>query len=137
MFEKQFKEFFSKRQRLRLKAGALALAFAGLTLLPWVHVITVNAHDGHGCCHHNHHTPSELPGNPHLPVYTALNTYLTETCWICSSLSSLLHSTVSPATPTLVNLLHTFVDVAPAPHTPMLAPIIFPASRSQAPPALI
>ena len=120
----------SKRRRLRLKAGALALVFAFFSLLPWFHVMTPGSHDGHGGCHH---AASESPTGD-ASVLVADVADASDTCWVCDSLASLLHPNVLADAPALIRpSLSTQYD-ARAPHAPAISQI-YPASRSQAPPA--
>jgi hypothetical protein len=119
-----------KRWRLRLKAGALALVFAVLTLLPWAHVMTLVAHDGHGCCHH---AASESPSGD-APALAAAVSDSPDACWVCDSLTSLHHPGVLADAPAFIQPTLFSAYVARAPHAPVFNPI-YPASRSQAPPA--
>ena len=120
----------SKRWRLRLQAGALALSFAFLSLLPWFHVMTLGSHGGHGCCHH---AASEPPSGD-VPALVADLADSPAACWVCDSLASLFHANVLTDVPALVHPSHFSVYLAHAPHAPVLNHI-YPASRSQAPPA--
>jgi hypothetical protein len=119
-----------KRWRLRLKAGALALSFAFLSLLPWVHVMTLGTHDGHGCCHH---AASESPTGG-IPALVADLAFSSDACWVCDSLASLHHSNALTDAQTLIRPSLSSIYDARAPHEPVLNHI-YPASRSQAPPA--
>lgn len=120
----------SKRWRLRLKAGALAFAFSFLSLLPWAHVLTLDARHGHGCCHHG----SAEPTADGAPAAIAEVAATPDACWVCGSLASLLHSTVLSDAQALVRAAPSSDYAARAPHAPSVSHID-PASRSQAPPA--
>jgi len=88
------KQSLSKRWRLRLKAGALVLIFAFLSLLPWVHVMIPGLHGGHGGCHH---AASESPTGD-APALVADLAGAADTCWVCTSLPSLLsHADAQPS----------------------------------------
>jgi len=128
----RFKAGLSKHWRLRLKAGALALFFAFLSLLPWAHVITLGSHSGHGCCHH---ATSETPAGdaPSMVPEVAASP---DSCWVCDSLASLFHPNVQADSPAVAVPSLSSEYVARAPHAPLIAHI-YPASRSQAPPARI
>ncbi len=124
-----FKAGLSKRWRLRLKAGALALVFAFLTLLPWAHVIALGGHGGHACCHHD---VSELPAGD-APSLASSAAAVCDSCWVCDSLASLHHPTVLADRPSLAQAFFSSAFFA----RPLRAPShlnIYPASRSQAPP---
>ena len=120
----------SLRWRLRLKAGTLAFAFSFLSLLPWVHVLTLDARHGHGCCHH---TAAEPPAGG-TPAAIAEVAAPTDACWVCGSLASLLHPNVLADAQALVPAALSSAYAARAPHAPSISHI-YPASRSQAPPA--
>ncbi|HNX35218.1 MAG TPA: hypothetical protein PKM57_11360 [Kiritimatiellia bacterium] len=121
-----------KRWRLRLKAGALALAFAFFSVLPWLHVITLDdTHAGHGCCHQ---AASAVPVG-HLPVMDQEKANASDTCWICQSLVSLLQHNEPTVSPAFIGPSPSSSYMARAPHAPVIVQI-YPASRSQAPPAL-
>mgnify|MGYP001769580976 CR=1 FL=1 len=126
----RFKAGLPKRWRLRLKAGALALSFAFLSLLPWLHVMTLGSHGGHGCCHHD----ASKPSTGDVPALASAVTDASAACWVCDSLASLFHANVLTDVPALVHPSHFSVYLAHAPHAPVLNHI-YPASRSQAPPA--
>ena len=125
-----FKAGLPKRWRLRLKAGALALYFAFLSLLPWFHVMTLGSHGGHGCCHH----AASEPTAGDAPALASAVADAPDACWVCDSLASLFHANVLTDVPALVHPSHFSVYLAHAPHAPVLNHI-YPASRSQAPPA--
>ena len=120
----------SDRRRLRLKAGALALSFAFLSLLPWFHVLTPDAQHGHACCHH---AAAEPPAGD-APAMDLQRADASGTCWVCQSLASLLQHHERTDVPAFVWLSSSSPYVARAPHAPTLIHI-YPASRSQAPPA--
>ena len=119
-----------KRWCLRLKAGALALSFAFLSLLPWFHVMTLGSHGGHGCCHHD----ASEPSTGDAPALASAVADAPDACWVCDSLTSLLHSNVLTDAQTLVPLTLSSIYDARVPHAPVISQI-YPASRSQAPPA--
>lgn len=119
-----------KRWHLRLKAGTLALSFAFLSLLPWFHVMTLGSHGGHGCCHHDASAPST--GNA--PALASAVADAPDACWVCDSLASLHHPNVLTDATALARLSFSSIYDARAPHAPVLNHI-YPASRSQAPPA--
>ena len=119
-----------KRWRLRLKAGTLALFFAFLSLLPWVHVMTLGSHGGRSCCHH---AASEPPTGD-APALASAVADAPDACWVCDSLTSLLHPNVLTDAPALARPSLCSIYDAHAPHAPVLNHI-YPASRSQAPPA--
>jgi len=131
MLKGRLHTLLSKRWRLRLKAGALALVFAVYALLPWFHVMTAGSdHAGHGCgCQ----VASEdaVRGAPAALAVQAADT--ADSCWVCQSLISLLqHNDRTDAAALIrVPLLSTYV--ARASHAPV-ALQIFPAHRAQAPP---
>jgi hypothetical protein len=125
-----FKAGLPKSWRLRLKAGALALSFAFLSLLPWAHVMTLGSHGGHTCCHHDDADPST--GDD--PALVADLTLSSEVCWVCDSLASLLHPNVLTDAQSLIRPTLFSIYFARAPHAPSISQI-YPASRSQAPPA--
>ena len=120
----------SKRWRLRLQAGALALSFAFLSLLPWFHVMTLGSHGVHGCCHH---AASEPPSGD-APALASDLADSPAACWVCDSLASLFHANVLTDVPALVHPSLSSIYLARAPQAPALNHI-YPASRSQAPPA--
>ncbi len=135
MFKERTKASLLRDWRLRLKAGALTLVFALLTLLPWAHMFTLDSHDGHRCCQHS---PSAISSTPHTPAdSSAFTSELPDSCWICNSLASLLHSNALRDAPPLITHFHSFAAVRHSPPALLLTPIIYPSSRSQAPPALI
>jgi len=122
----------SKRWRLRLKAGALALCFVFFALLPWLHILTVDTHAGHGCCHHA--APDAPPASPSPALTPETPDAAEDSCWVCESLASLLqHGEQSDATSAL-NAAPSPFYVARAPQAPVTLQI-YPSSRSQAPPA--
>ena len=125
-----FKTGLPTRWRLRLKAGALALSFAFLSLLPWFHVMTLGSHGGHGCCHHD----ASKPSTGDVPALASAVTDASAACWVCDSLASLLHPNVQADSPAVAVPSLSSEYVARAPHAPVLNHI-YPASRSQAPPA--
>ena len=125
-----FKAGLPKRWRLRLKAGALALSFVFLSLLPWLHVMTLGSHGGHGCCHHAASEPSAGDA----PALASAVADAPDACWVCDSLASLHHPTFLTDAQTLVRPSLSSIYDARAPHAPVLNHI-YPASRSQAPPA--
>lgn len=126
----RFKTGLSKRWRLRLKAGTLALFFAFLSLLPWDHVMTLGSHGGHGCCHA---AAADSPtGNA--PALVADDANAPDTCWMCDSLASLHHPTVLADLPAVVSTFFSSAYFARVPQAPAHLNI-YPASRSQAPPA--
>jgi len=130
MLKERVKEGISTRWRLRLKAGALALSFAFLSLLPWAHVMTLGWHGDHSCCHH---AASEPPtGNA--PALASAVTDASAACWVCDSLASLHHPNVLTDAQALIRPSLSTIYVARAPHAPVFNHI-YPASRSQAPPA--
>ena len=55
--------------RLRVKAGALALFFAFITLLPWVHAFTAGEDQDLACCHH------EAPATPESSALARLSPF--------------------------------------------------------------
>lgn len=122
----------SKRWRLRLKAGALALVFTSLSLLPWLHVLTLGAHSGHGCCHHA--TSGSSAGDAPALATTAMSA--SDTCWVCESLTSLLQHHERTDAPVISDPAPSSAFVARAPHAPVILQF-YPASRSQAPPARV
>ncbi len=130
MLKERIKEGLSKRWRLRLKAGALALSFAFLSLLPWLHVMTLGSHGGHGCCNR---AASEAPAG-NIPAMVADLAFSSDACWVCDSLASLLHPNVLADAQTLIRPSLSSIYDARAPHAPVINHI-YPASRSQAPPA--
>ena len=117
--------------RLRVKAGALALFFAFITLLPWVHAFTAGEDQNHSCCHH------EAPATPESSAVAFVSQEeAAPSCWICESLSSLLnHNTLDHLTAVVVSLPSSTYDRR-APQAPSLT-FIDPACRSQAPPSLV
>lgn len=129
MLKASIKESLPKRWRFRLKAGALALVFAFLTLLPWAHVITLGSHGGHACCHHD---VSELPAED-APSFASAASAACDSCWVCDSLASLHHPTVLAAPPSLAQAFFPSAFFARPPQAPAHLNI-YPASRSQAPP---
>jgi hypothetical protein len=125
-----FKAGLPKRWRLRLKAGALALSFVFLSLLPWAHVMTLGSQDGHGCCHH---AAAEAQAGD-IPALVSAVTDTSAACWVCDSLASLLHPNVLTDAQNLVRPSLSSIYDARATNAPMISQI-YPASRSQAPPA--
>jgi len=125
-----FKAGLSKRWRLRLKAGALALIFSAFFLLPWMHVLTLGSSVGHRCCHQDSST-SPITHSPAIAQEVADSP---DTCWVCQSLVSLLQHADSARDPLFVSDAPFSNFLARAPHAPGVAHI-YPASRSQAPPA--
>jgi len=123
---------FSKRWRLRLRAGALALAFAVYALLPWFHVMTAGTdHAGHGCCRQ---VTSEVPVRG-APVAIVVQTAdASDTCWVCRSLASLLQHNDRTAVAAVISFSPSSSYVARAPHAPFSLQI-YSANRAQAPPA--
>ena len=130
MLKERIIEGLSKSWRLRLKAGALALAFAFLSLLPWVHVMTLGSHGGHSC---GHHAASETPTGD-APALASAVTDASAACWVCESIATLHHPNVLTDAPALARPSLSSIFNARAPHAPVLNHI-YPASRSQAPPA--
>lgn len=125
-----FKAGLSKRWRLRLKAGTLALFFAFFSLLPWAHVLTLGAHGGHGCCH----AAAKDSPTGNAPTLVADDANAPDACWVCDSLASLLHHTVLADLPAVVSPFFSSAYFARVPQAPAHLNI-YPASRSQAPPA--
>ena len=125
-----FKAVLSKRWRLRLKAGALALFFAFLSLLPWAHVMTQGSHGGHGCCH----AAAEDSPTGNTPDMVADEANAPDACWVCDSLVSLHHPAVLADLPAVASTFFSSVYFAREPQAPAHLNI-YPASRSQAPPA--
>jgi hypothetical protein len=119
-----------KRWRLRLKAGALALSFVFLSLLPWFHVMTLGSHGGHVCGHHD----TSAPSTGDAPALASAVADAPDACWVCDSLASLLHPNVLADAQTLIRPSLSSIYDARAPHAPVISQI-YPASRSQAPPA--
>jgi len=126
----RFKRGRSKRSRLSLKATLLALFFSFLSLLPWAHVLTLGAHGGHRCCHA---TAAEMPTGD-TPEMTADDANAFDACWGCDSLASLHHPTVLAERPAVVPTFFSSAYFASVPPVPTHLNI-YPASRSQAPPA--
>lgn len=132
MLKERVKEGLSKRWRLRLTAGALALFFGAFSQLPWLHLLTLGSSAGHGCCHH----VSAAAPVSHAPVMASGAAEASDSCWVCQSLVSLLQhneptDSASLAGPSLFSSY-----AARAPQAQVIAQI-YPASRSQAPPARI
>ena len=125
-----FKAGLSKRWRLRLKAGTLALFFAFLSLLPWAHVLMLGSHGGHGCCH----AAAEDSPTGNAPDLVANDANASDVCWVCDSLASLHHPTILTELPAVVSTFFSSVYFACVPQAPAHLNI-YPASRSQAPPA--
>jgi hypothetical protein len=125
-----FKAGLPKRWRLRLKAGALALSFAFLTLLPWFHLMTLGSHGGHGCGHHD----TSAPSTGDAPALASAVADAPDACWVCDSIASLHHPNVLTDAQALIRPSLSSIYDARAPHAPVLNHI-YPASRSQAPPA--
>jgi hypothetical protein len=117
--------------RLRVKAGALALFFAFLTLLPWLHAFTAGQGQEHACCHHETTT---TPNPSSLAIVSA--TDAASDCWICEGLSSLLHHNMPDHSKAVVTTLPSTSYTCRAPQAPFLT-FIDPACRSQAPPSLV
>lgn len=117
--------------RLRLRAGALALLFAALSALPWLHVLTETGHADHVC-----RAPAgQTAPLGHTPVVTGVEAAAGDACWVCQSMLVLLqHSAASRVTLDLC-AAETAAFVAHAPQAPVFL-FINPATRSQAPPAL-
>ena len=130
MLKERTIEGLSKRWRLRLKAGALALLFAAFSLLPWMHVLTLGSSVGHRCCHQD---SSTSPVN-HSPAIAPEVADAPDTCWVCQSLVSLLQHADSARDTVFVSDASLTSFIARAPHAPSVAHI-YPACRSQAPPA--
>lgn len=126
----RFKAGLSKPWRLRLKAGTLALFFVFLSLLPWIHVMTLGPHGGHCCCH----AAAEDTPTGNAPALASAVADAPDDCWVCDSLASLHHPTVLTAPPNVVSAFFASAYFARALQTPAHLNI-FPASRSQAPPA--
>ena len=122
----------SKRWHLRLKAGALALCFVFFSLLPWLHILTVDTHPGHGCCHHD--APDTTPAGPSPALTPEMPDAAEGSCWVCESLISLLQHSVQPDATSAFNAVPSSFYVARAPQAPVTLQI-YPSSRSQAPPA--
>lgn len=129
MLKVGIKEVLPKRWRLRMKAGALALFFAFLTLLPWAHVITLGGQSGHACCHHD---VSGLPAGD-APILASSAAAACDSCWVCDSLASLHHPTVLADLLPLAQAFFSSAFFARPPQAPSYLNI-YPASRSQAPP---
>lgn len=126
----RFKAGLSRRWRLRLKAGALALFFAFLSLVPWVHVMTLGSHGGH-CCGH---AAAENSPTGDVPDLVADDANAPDACWVCDSLASLHHPAILSDLPAIVPSFLSSAYFARAPQA--IAYLnIYPASRSQAPPA--
>jgi len=117
--------------RLRVKAGALALFFAFLTLLPWFHAFTAGQGQDHVCCHHEQAT---TPTPSSLAIVAAAD--VASGCWICEGLSSLLHHNMLDHVKAGVTALPSTSYTCRAPQAPFLT-FIDPACRSQAPPSLV
>jgi len=115
--------------RLRVKAGALALFFVFTTLLPWFHAFTAGNNQDHACCHHESH-PTPDPST----LAFVSQEEAAPSCWICESLSSLLHPNTPEHMASVVASLPASTYDRRAPHAPTLT-FIDPACRSQAPPS--
>ena len=112
--------------RLRLTAAALMFAFAAITAVPWLHVLTADGHIGHTCC-----AAAETPLTKSPAVAAP---HVDDACWVCQNIFALTQHTLAgdsfsldiahPATPF-------FARAPQAPGTRT----INPATRSQAPPA--
>lgn len=114
--------------RLRLKAGALALFFAFITLLPWFHAFTAGDEHDCACCHH------EAPPTPEPSTLAFLSQEAAPpSCWICESLSSLSYHNTPEQLAAVVAVSPSFAYHRRAPQAPALT-FIDPACRSQAPP---
>lgn len=120
------------RTRVRLKAGVLALLFAIGTFLPWIHMLA----PGHAGAHACRHGESTACSRDSLPSLTAPSQGDADSCWVCDSVTSLLHpnrfldapvANVPVAVPALA---------ACAPRVPHILRI-GPSNRSQAPPARV
>jgi len=115
--------------RFRLKAGALAFCFVGMTLLPWFHAMTACEDENHRGCHHETTDSDQHSSSP-----TVFAETVSSHCWICDSLTALLqHNTPDPFL-SLAIILPTSLYFFNEPHAP-ISISIYPASRSQAPPA--
>jgi len=114
---------------VRLRAGALALLFAALTLLPWLHIITADGHPGHTCCGVVCCSPAGSA-----PVVTSAGLGSENSCWICQNLCVLLQHTVASGGMPELHVTEKTVFVAHAPQAPVIR-FVDPATRSQAPPA--
>ena len=113
-----FKTGLPTRWRLRLKAGALALSFAFLSLLPWLHVMTLGSHGGHGCCHHD----ASKPSTGDVPALASAVTDASAACWVCDSLASLHHPTILTELPAVVSTFFSSVYFACVPQAPASNP---------------
>jgi len=118
------------RARLRLKAGLLAFLFAIGTLVPWMHILAPGHQGVHAC----RHALDTVCTSGRLPALTSHVHDDADSCWICESVTSLLHpnrfldatgTTATEAVPALT------ARAPQAPHTLR----IDPANRSQAPPS--
>jgi len=131
MLKGLFHTSLTKRWRLRLKAGALALVFAVYALLPWFHVMTADCdHAGHACG-----APVvSAETSSGAPALTVQSADTADTCWVCQSLISLLQHNDRTDSAALISCPLSSPYVAHATHAPV-ALQIFSAHRSQAPPA--
>jgi hypothetical protein len=120
--------------RHRLRAGALAALFAGLAFLPWAHVLTLDGHDGHsGSCRDAHAAEAaSVPGA--FPLL--LGAGADDVCWVCGGLASLFHPDAPAAVAKAVHRPDVPGYAARAPRAPVCT-IVYPANRSQAPPAAV
>ena len=115
--------------RLRVKAGALALFFAFITLLPWFHALTAGNNQNHACCHH------EAPAAPEASALAFVSQEAAPpSCWICESLSSLFHPNTPEHMASVAASLPASTYDRGAPQALTLT-YIDPACRSQAPPS--
>ncbi len=129
MFKERIIKGLSKRWRLRLKTGALALAFAAFSLLPWMHILTLGSSAGHGC----RHQVSATSPFSHAPAIASGVVDESDTCWVCQSLVSLLQHNELTDSPVFAGLSLSSTYAARAPHAQVTVQI-YPANRSQAPP---
>jgi len=117
--------------RRRIKAGALALFFAFITLLPWFHAVTGGEDHDCACCHH------ESPPTPAASgLAFASQEKAVPSCWICDSLSSLCHPNTPDHMASVVASLPFCTYDRRAPQAPSLT-FSDPACRSQAPPSRV
>jgi len=112
-----------------MRAAFLALLFAGLSALPWLHVWTATGRAAHACCHH-------AAGSGSGPAGAMLNeeTQGPEVCWVCESLVSLLQHAQSDLASLRVVAEAAATIYFRAPQAPA-CPFKLTANRSQAPPA--
>lgn len=121
---------FVRLWRLRVKAGALAVLFAVLSLAPWLHVMTSGGHAGHACCAcaETSRPVGQASGFADEEAAPA------DSCWVCQSLGALLQHCEAGQRLACVGAEGATPFFARAPHAPALHSID-PATRSQAPPA--